>query len=110
MQVGSTWQEVPLKAASTSPQRVLKITGEQIYHYEFEPDVANFTQLLPYYMHVRLTNEMLISGSSQPKTDLFERSDSYYIYLKPHDASDDAILKKMTFQGKPPVWIPMPPH
>ncbi|MBX9721961.1 MAG: ABC transporter ATP-binding protein [Candidatus Obscuribacterales bacterium] len=110
VQVGSTWQEVPLKPANTSSQRVLKITGEQVYHYNFEPDVSDFTQLLPYYMHIRLTNEMLVSGSSQPKSDLIERSDSYYIYLKPHDVSDDAILKKMKFQGKPPVWIPMPPH
>jgi hypothetical protein len=39
-----------------------------------------------------------------------ERVDNYYVYLKPHDANDAAILRKMKFPGKPPVWIPMPPH
>ena len=110
VQIGSSWQEAPLKPVSDSPQRVLKITGEQILHYTFDPNVENYAQLLPYYMHVRFTNEMLISSSSQPKSDLIERADSYYVYLKPHDAFDDAIQKKMKFPGKPPVWIPMPPH
>jgi putative ABC transport system ATP-binding protein/macrolide transport system ATP-binding/permease protein/lipoprotein-releasing system ATP-binding protein len=110
VQVGTSWQEVSLKPVSASPQKVLKITGEQIYHYTFESNITDYAQLFPYYMHVRFTNDMLVSSSSQPKSDLVERSDSYYVYLKPHEASDDAIMKKMHFPGKPPVWIPMPPH
>ena len=35
---------------------------------------------------------------------------NYYIYLKPFDVADDVVLKRMRFSGKPPVWIPMPPH
>jgi len=110
VQVGNSWQEVSLKPVSASTQKVLKVTGEQIYHYTFETNIDDYSQLLPYYMHVRFTNEMLISANSQPKGDLVERSDSYYVYLKPHDAADDVIMKKMKFPGKPPVWIPMPPH
>ena len=53
---------------------------------------------------------MIVWGTSQPKSDLIERSDSYYVYLKPHDASDADIAKKMKFEGAAPVWIPMPPH
>jgi hypothetical protein len=30
--------------------------------------------------------------------------------LKPFDVADDTILKRTKFAGKPPVWIPMPPH
>jgi hypothetical protein len=41
---------------------------------------------------------------------VFERGDNYYVYLKPSDVADDIILKKTKFSGKPPVWIPMPPH
>ena len=41
---------------------------------------------------------------------LFERSDNYYAYVKPWNVDDQRILQKMKFPGKPPVWIPMPPH
>jgi ABC-type lipoprotein export system ATPase subunit len=110
VQVGTNWQEVPLAQADSHAPKVLKITGKQIFKYVMKPDVASFTHLLPFYMHVRITDEMLVSPSDQPKTDLIERNDSYYVYLKPHDADDAVILKKMKFPGKPPVWIPMPPH
>lgn len=110
VQVATSWLEIPTKPIKTGSGQVLKITGTQLLTYEIEPDVPNFTQLLPYYMHVRFTNDMLISPRSQPKDDLIERNDSYYVYLKPHDADDKAILSKMKFPEKPPVWIPMPPH
>jgi putative ABC transport system ATP-binding protein/macrolide transport system ATP-binding/permease protein/lipoprotein-releasing system ATP-binding protein len=110
IQIGSSWHEVPLRSADGSLPQVLKITGDHVFHYTFEPDATDYAQLLPYYMHIRFTNDMLISPSSQPKDDLVERSDSYYVYLKPHDADDSAILSKLKFPGDPPVWIAMPPH
>lgn len=111
VQTGSTWQEVPLKPASSESPKLLKVTSTQICRYILEPKVDSFTQIIPYYMHVRLSNDMLISPSSQPTIDnLIERNDNYYVYLKPHDASDAGILAKMKFPGAPPVWIPMPPH
>jgi hypothetical protein len=61
-------------------------------------------------MHVRFSNVMLVSRSAEPEGDLIERTDDYYVYLKPHDADDVAILRKTRFPGKPPLWIPMPPH
>jgi putative ABC transport system ATP-binding protein/macrolide transport system ATP-binding/permease protein/lipoprotein-releasing system ATP-binding protein len=61
-------------------------------------------------MHVRFADTMLVSASSTPKDDVFERKDNYYVYLKPFDVADDTVLKRMKFAGKPPVWIPMPPH
>jgi putative ABC transport system ATP-binding protein/macrolide transport system ATP-binding/permease protein/lipoprotein-releasing system ATP-binding protein len=110
VQVGTSWQEVPLKPVSVPAQKVFKLEGEQILQYSIEPNVKDFEQLIPYYMHVRISNDMLISPSSQPKTDLYERNDNYYVYLKPHGADDAAILNKSKFPGKPPVWIAMPPH
>lgn len=110
VQVGTSWLEVPMRSIEGNGGQVLKVTGTQLLRFEMEPDVPDFTQLLPYYMHVRLTNDMLISPRSQPKDDLVERNDSYYVYLKPHDADNKAILSKMKFPGTPPVWIPMPPH
>jgi hypothetical protein len=53
---------------------------------------------------------MLVSPSSMPKDDVFERKDNYYVYLKPSGVADEVLLRRMRFSGRPPVWIPMPAH
>jgi putative ABC transport system ATP-binding protein/macrolide transport system ATP-binding/permease protein/lipoprotein-releasing system ATP-binding protein len=110
VQVGKTWQEVPLAPADDGVGGILKIAGNHTYRYVFEARVGNFAQLFPNYMHVRFSDTMLISPSSLPKDEVFERKDNYYVYLKPFDITDDTILKRTKFAGRPPVWIPMPPH
>jgi hypothetical protein len=110
VQVRTTWQEVPMQPVDESANGVLKIEGKQSYRYLLDARVRDFAQLLPNYMHVRFSGTMLVSPSSAPKDDVFERKDNYYVYLKPFDVSDEAVAKRMRFSGKPPVWIPMPPH
>ncbi len=110
VQVGKFWQEVPLEPADSTSSGVLKIDGKLTYRYVFDARVKDFTQLLPNYMHVRFSDTMLVSPSSMPKGDVFERKDNFYVYLKPFDVADEVVLKRMKFSGKPPVWIPMPPH
>jgi putative ABC transport system ATP-binding protein/macrolide transport system ATP-binding/permease protein/lipoprotein-releasing system ATP-binding protein len=110
VQVGLTWQEVPSKPADRQAGRVGPIKGRRIYRFSFEPDVKGYTELLAGYMHVRLSSATLVSRRSEPGDDLFERLDDYYVHLKPHGADDAAILRKTRFPGKPPLWIPMPPH
>jgi putative ABC transport system ATP-binding protein/macrolide transport system ATP-binding/permease protein/lipoprotein-releasing system ATP-binding protein len=110
VQVGKVWQEVPLASTEDNAGGVLKIEGKHTYRYIFDARVRDFTQLLPSYMHVRFSDTMLVSASREPNDSVFERKDNYYVYLKPFDIADDAILKRTKFTGKPPVWIPMPPH
>jgi putative ABC transport system ATP-binding protein/macrolide transport system ATP-binding/permease protein/lipoprotein-releasing system ATP-binding protein len=110
VQVGSVWQEVPLRPADGREGRVLRVSGRQKHRYVLRPAVRRFEELLPGYMHVRFTNALLVSLEPEPAGGLVERVDNYYVYLKPHGADDAAILRKMKFPGKPPVWIPMPPH
>ena len=110
VQVGKVWQEVPLASTEDNLGGVLKIEGKHTYRYVFDARVRDFTQLLPSYMHVRFSDTMLVSASGEPKDSVFERKDNYYVYLKPFDVADEAILKRTKFTGKPPVWIPMPPH
>jgi hypothetical protein len=61
-------------------------------------------------MHVRFAETMLVSPESRPQNEVCDRRDNYYVYLKPYDVADGAILARLHFPGKPPVWIPMPPH
>jgi ABC-type lipoprotein export system ATPase subunit len=110
VQVASLWQELPMTPADDSASGVIKIEGKQTYRYRFDARVRDFAQLLPNYMHVRFSGSMLVSPSSTPNGDVFERKDNYYVYLKPFDIADDVVLKRLRFSGKPPVWIPMPPH
>lgn len=110
VQVGTGWQEAPLTPTAEATAAVLKITGRQLYRFTLETHVDKFTELLPHYMHVRFTNNMLISPESTPKDELFQRNDNYYVYLKPDNVSDEAITKDVHFPGSPPLWIWMPPH
>ena len=104
------WQEVAMQPADENAGGVVKIDDRQTYRYVLDARVRDFAQLMPNYMHVRFSGTMLVSPSSTPKDDVFERKDNYYVYLKPFDVADEVVLKRMRFPGKPPVWIPMPAH
>jgi putative ABC transport system ATP-binding protein/macrolide transport system ATP-binding/permease protein/lipoprotein-releasing system ATP-binding protein len=110
VQVGLTWKEIPTRSVDGLEGRVARVIGRRTYQFEFEPDVKDYTEQLAGYMHVRLTGTTLVSQHSEPGNDLVERVDDYYVHLKPHGADDEAILRKTRFPGKPPLWIPMPPH
>jgi putative ABC transport system ATP-binding protein/macrolide transport system ATP-binding/permease protein/lipoprotein-releasing system ATP-binding protein len=110
VQLGNSWLETALEPLDKPSAAVAQISSEQIFRYRLKPNVPGYAQLIPYYMHVRITNDLLVSPSSLPKDDLIERNDSYYVYLKPHNISDEAIAKKLKFAGAPPVYMPMPPH
>lgn len=110
VQVADEWREVPITPEGSATAKVQKIEGTRIYRYRFKAQVGGYRQLLPNYMHVRFAGTMLVSPSRAPQGDVFERRDNYYVYLKPSELADDVILKRMQFPGKPPVWIPMPPH
>src|SRR5262249_8994932 len=102
--------EVPTRSLDGPEGRVARIDGRWTCHFAFEPNAKKYTEQLAGYMHVRLTGSTLVSQDSVPGDDLVERVDDYYIHLKPHDADDEAILRAVGFPGKPPLWIPMPPH
>ena len=72
---------------------MLKIEDRQTYRYTCRGAGRDFTQLLPNYMHVRFSGTMLISPSSLPKDDVFERKDNYYVYLKPFDVADEVVVE-----------------
>jgi putative ABC transport system ATP-binding protein/macrolide transport system ATP-binding/permease protein/lipoprotein-releasing system ATP-binding protein len=110
VQVGLTWQEIPTRSVDGQEGKVARIEGPRTYKFAFEPNIKDYTEQLTGYMHVRVTDSTIVSKSSVPGDDLIERVDDYYIHLKPPGASDEAILRKVKFPGKPPLWIPMPPH
>lgn len=110
VQSGITWQQVPSRPAEGVSWGVVKLVDGYSYDVIFTPDVANWAELIPGYMHVRLQSDMLVSQSAQPGNDIVERRTPFYVYLKPQGANDEAIKARSRMSGTPPVFIPMPPH
>jgi putative ABC transport system ATP-binding protein/macrolide transport system ATP-binding/permease protein/lipoprotein-releasing system ATP-binding protein len=110
VQVDRSWIEI-----ATTPQQentVVPRTGRREFVFDFRPELPRFEEQLAGYMHIRVVNAMLISRSREPKGDLFERTDDYYVYLKPQNADDAEIARRNKWNPsvRPPRWIPMPPH
>jgi hypothetical protein len=110
VQTGLVWQGVPTQAAPGTSWGVVKLDGAQQLQLLFQADVSGRTELMPGYMHLRIESDMLISRSSEPTDDLVERTNRFNVYLKPQGADDAAIRQRLNFPGRPPIFIPMPPH
>jgi hypothetical protein len=109
-QSGLSWREVPTRDAHGEAARVIKLTDTYTFDTIFEPNLKEWTELIPGYMHIRFESDSLVSERSDPEDDIVERRDRYYVYLKPHGADDEAIRQRMKLKGDPPVFMPMPPH
>jgi hypothetical protein len=110
VQSGMAWQQVPSRPATGTNWGVVTLTDAYSYSVIFTPDVANWAELIPGYMHVRIQSDMLISRRAQPGEDVAARRTPFYVYLKPHGANDADIKARSKMSGTPPVFIPMPPH
>lgn len=110
VQVGMTWQEAPSQAPAGSVWGVVKLDGGREYSLVFQANLQDWSQLIPGYMHVLIQSDMLISQSSEPRDDIVERNNRFYVYLKPQGADDAWIKSRSNFPGAPPIFIPMPPH
>lgn len=114
-QVGPMWEEVPTSDPGTSNLRagtVVKLTERITFERVFElPKDKQYFELLKGFYHVRFDNLFFVSPHAEPKDDIAERLDNYFIHLLPVGANKEAILRDNQFPGnKVPYYIPMPPH
>jgi hypothetical protein len=110
VQTGMVWQQVPSRPAEGTSWGVVKVVDGYTYDVVFTPDIANWAELIPGYMHVRIQSDLLVSEEAQPGNDVVERRTPYYVYLKPHGANDEDIKARSKSTRTPPLFIPMPPH
>ncbi len=112
VQVNRAWQEVPANAVGFTDGGVREVTGKAAFRFTFRADLTRFDELLPGYLHVRITNVMVVSERAEPTEDLFQRTDDYYAYLKPQNVSDDEIRARNGWKpgGLVPRWMGMPAH
>ena len=111
IQADRGWQEVPSQSIDAGEGSVVSVTGRRRFAFTFRPEVTTFEEQIAGYYHVRITNAMLVSRRPQPGGDIFDRTDSYYVYVKPRGADDAEVRRRNGWgAGTPPVWIPMPAH
>jgi putative ABC transport system ATP-binding protein/macrolide transport system ATP-binding/permease protein/lipoprotein-releasing system ATP-binding protein len=112
VQVDRSWQEVPASPVGFSEKSVHEVTGKQVFRFAFRADLARYDELLHGYMHVRITNVMIVSASAEPGDDLFQRTDDYYVYLKPQKVTEDEVRRGNRWKegALVPRWIGMPAH
>jgi putative ABC transport system ATP-binding protein/macrolide transport system ATP-binding/permease protein/lipoprotein-releasing system ATP-binding protein len=63
-------------------------------------------------MHVRITNVMVVGERPDATEDLFERTDDYYVYLRPQNVTEDDVRQRNGWKegAHVPLWMGMPPH
>lgn len=114
-QSGPMWREVPVEEPKDARWRagsVVHLTERITFDRIFDvPKEGDWSQLLPGFFHVRFDNTMLISPLAQPKDDIAERGDNYYIHLLPVGADVGEVRRRNQFpNGVVPTYLPMPPH
>jgi hypothetical protein len=112
VQVDQTWQELPATAVGFEARQVHQVTGKQLYRIGFRADVRRYEELIKGYLHVRIDNVMAVSDSTEAGNDIFQRTDSYYVYLKPQSVSEAVVRQRNGWKDGAlvPRWIAMPAH
>jgi len=113
VQIDRVWQPVAVARAGDENARVQEVRGDRrLVPFTFRIDTDRFDELIPGYFHIRITSTMVVSETAEPAEDLFERTDDYYIYLKPQKLSEDDVRARNRWKPGAivPRWIPMPAH
>jgi putative ABC transport system ATP-binding protein/macrolide transport system ATP-binding/permease protein/lipoprotein-releasing system ATP-binding protein len=112
VQVDQSWQQLPVTAVGFEERGVHEVIGKQSYRISFRADVRRYEELIKGYLHIRIDNLMVVSDSAEPADDIFQRTDGYYIYLKPQTASEAEVRQRNGWKDGAlvPRWIAMPAH
>lgn len=112
VQVDRNWQEIPSQNSGFDENRILSLSGKSLFKVRFRANLPRFEELLKGYMHLRVSNVMVVSDKENAGENLFQRSDNYYIYLRPPGISEAEVRKRNGWKEGAfvPLWIPMPSH
>jgi putative ABC transport system ATP-binding protein/macrolide transport system ATP-binding/permease protein/lipoprotein-releasing system ATP-binding protein len=110
-QVGRSWQELPATAKGFAGG-VHEVAGKHLYRISFRADLQRYEELIKGYLHLRISSVMVVGDSPEPSDDVFQRTDDYYVYLKPQTVSDDEVRRRNGWKegALVPPWIAMPSH
>jgi ABC-type lipoprotein export system ATPase subunit len=112
-QMGRSWKALPVVPVDQSQSAIVEVTGEKgrrVFRFSFP--AGEYDQLLSCYAHLRINNGMVVGEHSDGTGELFEREDSYYLYLKDPGKSDSAVRLANGWKSGAtvPPWMAMPSH
>ena len=112
-QSGRSWKALPVVPVELGQGGIVEVTGEKgqrVFRFSFPS--GEYDQLLGCYAHMRVSNVLVIGEHSDGSGALFERQDSYYIYLKDPSKSDSAVRLANGWKSGAtvPPWLAMPSH
>jgi putative ABC transport system ATP-binding protein/macrolide transport system ATP-binding/permease protein/lipoprotein-releasing system ATP-binding protein len=115
VQVDRVWQQVELTddPSTAAEARVHQVASEKrLVPVRFRLGPERFDQLLKGYMHVRVNGTMVVADRADHPGDVFERTDDYYMYVRPSSVGEDEARRRNGWaEGSiVPRWIPMPAH
>lgn len=117
VQVGPQWREVPTSeppGGEVVEGVVIPLEERATVERIVDIRLKDYFELLPGYMHVKFDNTMLVALSPEPKdeSEIVERTDNYYVHLRPYGADDAQLrrLNKFAPDLPVPIYIGMPPH
>ena len=112
-QSGRSWKALPVVPVESGEGGIVEVTGEKgqrVFRFSFPS--GEYDQLLGCYAHMRVSNVLVIGEHSDGSGALFERQDSYYIYLKDPSKSNAAVRLANGWKSGAtvPPWLAMPSH
>jgi ABC-type lipoprotein export system ATPase subunit len=112
LQVDQAWQGLPVVPVDAAVEKVERLDGRRLLGFTIRIDQQRFDELLKGYLHLRFTTSMLVAESATPGENLFERTDDFYIYLRPRHVSEAQVRQRNGWKPDSlvPLWIPMPAH
>jgi hypothetical protein len=112
VQADRSWKEIPATPVDFSDRTVRPVTDRQSFRFNIRADLPAFDELLQGYIHLRITNVMLVSEGTDAVADIFERTDNYYAYVKPEKTPDAEVRRRNGWKDGAlvPRWIGMPGH
>lgn len=107
------WDGMPAEVDAGTPSAVRTVGADRsTVTLRFTPPEGAYDELLAGYLHVRIGAAMVVSDRADGGGDLFERQDSYYLYLRDPRRTEEQIRRANGWGEKSsvPIWIAMPAH
>lgn len=110
IQVGPQWAAVPVAEPqqANAEGSVVRLVGSRNVDRLIAVERIDYTELIPGYIHMKLTLETYVSPEENPQDEVGERKEDLVIYLKDYRHADDAARHagRPTFKEKPD-FIPL---
>lgn len=109
IQIGAGWTEVAVAApaAGADEGSVVKLVEEREFERVMTVDLAEYMELIPGYLHLKLNLEAYVSPEENPREDVGERREDIFIYLR--DGRNAGVMARAASGGggEKPAFIPL---